>query len=844
MRVTKNWLAESVEIAPDTTAEQIHAALVQVGLEEEEIHRFEVSGPVVVGRVLERNPEPQTNGKTINWCQVRVAPEGERAADGGEDVRGIVCGAHNFEVGDLVVVTLPGAVLPGDFRIAARKTYGHVSDGMMASPKELGLGEDHDGILVLNKVGIEAEPGDDALEILGLDDVGVEVNVTPDRGYAFSVRGVAREYAHSTGAAFSDPAKRPAPLPAITSEIAASIEEPAAGAAPLATSVAFRVLRGVDANAPTPRWMVARLTLAGIRSISLIVDVTNYVMLELGQPLHAYDLDRVTGAIAVRAGRAGEILETLDHKKRDLSPADIVIADESGAIGLGGVMGGAATEVTDDTHNVLLEAAAFDSVRIARAVRRHKLPSEASKRFERGIDAAVSEAALARAAELIVAAGGGGVTGEGVVLGTVPEPQPVRMRRSEPARLVGVDYTDDEIRGALETIGCTVERDGDDFIVTPPTWRRDLTFPAALVEEVARIVGYDRIPSELPIAPPGRGLTRAQVLRRQVANTLAARGGVEVLSYPFFSKEVIDRFGHAENETTPAMKLANAMDASQPYLRTNLLPGLLQVAKRNLSRGRTDLSVFEIGTVFQPGASEVPGTETIPGIGAKPADDVIRSLQQGVPSQPRHLGVLLVGDRVRQAPGIQAEPFDWRDALDQVAAAARAVGAEISVRQGSHRAMHPGRTAEIFVTNGSEEISLGFAGELLPAIATDADLPARVAVGWVDLDALIAAAPERVESLPIAPYPLATQDLSLVVDTEIPAGNVLAAIRDGAGELLESIRLTKDYRGEGIDEGKRSLTFALGFRAPDRTLTAAEATEAKEAGAARAAELFGATPRV
>ena len=296
-----------------------------------------MTGPVVVGEVLERTPEPQSNGKTINWCQVRVAPEGQTAADGGADVRGIVCGAHNFEVGDKVVVTLPGSVLPGGFAIAARKTYGHISDGMIASVRELGIGEDHDGILVLSTLGLDPEVGTSAISLLGLDEQAVDVNVTPDRGYALSMRGLAREYSHATGAAFRDPAFRNE-LAALAEQAvapdAASIRVPVTVADELAVRdqtmcpvFAAFVLEGADPSRRTPQWMRTRLELAGIRSKSLLIDITNYVCLELGQPIHGYDLAKLDGGIVVRRASAGERITTLDGKDRELSTEDIVIAD-------------------------------------------------------------------------------------------------------------------------------------------------------------------------------------------------------------------------------------------------------------------------------------------------------------------------------------------------------------------------------------------------------------------------------------------------------------------------------------------------------------------------------------
>src|SRR4051795_11684276 len=322
-RIPLTWLAEHVELPAGLTAEQLAADLVRVGLEEEAIHAAAVTGPLVVGEVVELTPEPQKNGKTINWCRVDVGPEHNEP---GGDPRGIVCGAHNFDVGDSVVVALPGAVLPGPFAIASRKTYGHVSDGMICSQRELGLGDDHDGIIVLSRLGIEAAPGTDARELLGLGEEVLEINVTPDRGYCFSMRGVAREYSLSTGARFTDHGLPMSPLPAAADGFPVEIDDarPINGV-PGADRFVAQVVRGVRANDPSPRWMQTRLQQAGMRPISLAVDVTNYVMLDLGQPLHAYDLARVSAPIVVRRSEPGEKLRTLDDVVRVLDPEDLLI---------------------------------------------------------------------------------------------------------------------------------------------------------------------------------------------------------------------------------------------------------------------------------------------------------------------------------------------------------------------------------------------------------------------------------------------------------------------------------------------------------------------------------------
>ncbi|CAN5447933.1 phenylalanine--tRNA ligase subunit beta [soil metagenome] len=828
MRVPLSWLGEWVDLPEDVSLESVHESLVRVGFEEEDVHLFEVTGPVVVGQVLSLEPEPQTNGKTINWCQVDV---------GEAEPRGIVCGAHNFAVGDKVVVTLPGAVLPGPFPIAARKTYGHTSDGMIASVRELGLGDEHDGILRLAALGLDDAPvGADAIHLLGLDDAAVEINVTPDRGYAFSIRGVAREYSHSTGAAFRDPALAVEPIEPV--EIfPVKIDD----AAPIRGTVgsrafATRAVRGVDVTRPTPAWMVARLKLAGVRSISLPVDITNYVMFELGQPTHAYDLGKLRGGFVVRRAAAGETLETLDGVVRTLSPEDLLITDGSGPIGLAGVMGGATTEITGATTDILVEAANFDPVSIARSARRHKLPSEASKRFERGVDPTLGPIAAQRVVDLLVEFAGGTADTLGTSYNEYPLPTPIAFSPSRPAAVIGVDYSEAEVHDALVLIGCEVQSSGDGtWSVTPPTWRPDLTDALTLVEEVARIVGYDRIPSVLPIAPPGRGLTRAQSARRRAAATLAAAGATEVLAYPFTSAAAVERFSPGQ----PAVKLANPLDPHNGLLRRSLLPGLIEVARRNLARGMTDLALFEIGTAFLPEPGVVYGTDSIPVGAARPDDATLAKLDTSIPPQHWHVGGLFLGDALAKQPGFAAVPAGLPDALDAVRQLALALAVDITIATGSHPGFHPGRTAELRVG----ERVVGVAGELLPSVAHELDLPRVVALVELDLDALVRLGAPQASPHPIGTLPAATQDLSLVVPVETPAGEVLAAVVAGAGALLEHARLVDDYRGSGIPDGRKSLTFAMRFRAVDRTLTAAEASEAKLAGAARAAELFGATVR-
>ncbi len=781
-------------------------------------------------------------------------------------------------------MTLPGAVLPGPtpeepFVIAARKTYGHVSDGMIASERELGLSEEHAGIIVLTRRGIDVPPGTDLLPILGLSDAAVEVNVTPDRGYALSIRGIGREYAHSTGATFRDPAYEPGLIGRVAAAEEA-LQHAGKGAPTFPVSVrdaapirgnagcdAFtaRVVRGIDVSRPTPAWMVARLKLAGVRSISLPVDVTNYVMLEFGQPIHAYDLGTLQGGIAVRRATPGETLTTLDGQQRRLSPEDLLITDDRGGIGLAGVMGGLDTEVTGATKDVLIEAAHFDAVSIARTARRHRLWSEASKRYERGVDPLLGPAAAQRVVDLLVAlAGGTADDAVGARLMHVAQREEIELPVDYVDGLIGVDYSDEEVHGVLVEIGCATSREGGmppasviaraeadglqvhgtslapGWQVTPPSWRPDLRTKADLAEEVARITGYDRIPSVLPIAPPGRGLADSQRLRRAAAASLAGAGLVEVLTYPFISQTEIDVFqlpGEAN------IRLANPLDGSTPFLRRGVTQTLVGAARRNLSRGLTDLAIFEIGRGFQPEPGRAYGSDALPVGDARPDAAILSALYDSIPAQPWHLAALFTGNATVKQPGVAAVPYGVADAVSTARHLAAALGVVIEVEQGSSEtfpvpAHHPGRTA--FLGVGGRGI--GVAAELHPRAAAELDLPRGTAILELDLDALTGAV-RTIDPTTLSHFPAATQDMSLIVPESTVVGELLAAFRGGAGELLEDARLVDVYRGQGIPEDTKSLTFALRFRAPDRTLTQVEATEAKQAGVAAVAEPFGATIR-
>lgn len=816
MRVPLEWLREYADIPAEASARQVADALIGAGLEVEsvEVMGEGLSGPLLVGRVTGITELTEFK-KPIRYCQVDV---------GEGPTRGIICGASNFAEGDLVAVALPGTTLPGGFEIGARKTYGHVSEGMICSARELGLGEDHDGILLLD----EGVPGDDAAAVLGIGAAVLDIAVTPDRGYCLSIRGVAREAATAFGVAFRDPAAAGEGLP--TGESPTVVQVIDREACP--QYIAVRI-DGFDPAAPTPGWMAQRLVAAGMRPISLAVDVTNYVMVDIGQPLHAFDAATVQGGIVVRRAAAGEQLTTLDHVERTLDPEDLLICDDTEAIGMAGVMGGLNSEITDSTDSIVLESAVFAPEVVARTARRHKLPSEASRRFERGIDPVATEVAAQRAAALLVELGGGRVSGVATV-GAPRAPQPITIDPQLPARIAGADISDDTARAAWESVGATVAVDDRPWVVTPPSWRPDLRDQADLVEEVVRLVGYENLPATLPSPPAGRGLTHAQRQRRAVGRAMAHAGLVETLCYPFVSPADIESLG-INDDRALTVDLANPLSDEAGSLRTTLLPGLLAAARRNLSRGAQGVSLYEIGAVFHPRTQ--PGAPVRPGVADRPTDDQLRALDAMLPDQPVHVAAVLAGDAEH---GTVAWAQGWRDAVTAAQVVAEALHVPLELAAQSDRApWHPGRCAQLSVDG---EV-IGYAGELHPRVISALGLPARTAVMELRLDPLMAVAPAAVAAPRVWTFPVAKEDVALIVDEDVPAAELAAALSAGGGELLESVRMFDEYRGAQIPDGQKSLAFALRMRAPDRTLSEAEVAAVRSAAVAAAAERFDAVLR-
>ena len=831
MRIAYSWLREAVRAgAPDwdVTPEELEQTFIRIGHEVEEIITAgPVSGPLTVGRVVEIEELTEFK-KPIRACKVDV---GDQNVDGAP--RDIVCGARNFAVGDLVVVALPGTTLPGDFTISSRKTYGRLSDGMICSAAELNFGTDHSGIIVLPPG--TAEPGAPAADVLGLDDVVFHLAVTPDRGYCLSVRGLAREIACAFDLDYVDLADVE-PLP-VEGEAWPLTVQPGTGV----QRFGLRPVTGIDPAAVSPWWMQRRLLLSGIRAISPAVDVTNYVMLEFGHPMHAHDSSLITGAFDVRFARDGEKVVTLDDVERTLNSGDVLIVDDVATAAIGGVMGAGTTEVRETTTDVLLEAAVWDPAAVSRTQRRLHLASEAGRRYERSVDPAISVAALDRCASLLAEIAGGTVQPKLTDWRDGDREDwsgpAVRIAADLPDRTAGVDYPAGTTARRLTQIGATVtEADPGVLTVVPPSWRPDLRQPADLVEEVLRLEGLEIIPSVLPTAPAGRGLTPVQKRRRAIGKSLALAGFVEILPTPFVPAGVFDLWGlPADDQRRRTTQVLNPLESDRPHLATTLLPGLLEALSRNVSRGAADVALFGIQQVVQP-TDATKAVERVP-TDRRPTDEEIAALDASLPRQPQHVAAVLAGLREPAGPWGPGRPTEAADAFEAVRVIGRAAGVEFTFRAAQELPWHPGRCAAILIG----DTVVGHAGELHPAVIERSGLPKRTCAVELDLDAV-----PIVETLPapqVSPFPAVFQDISVIVDDDVAAADVVAAVRDGAGELLEDVRLFDVYTGPQIGEGRKSLTLALRFRATDRTLTEDEASAARDAAVAAASERVGAVLR-
>jgi phenylalanyl-tRNA synthetase beta chain len=852
MKLPVSWLRDYAALDPSITADEMGRRLTAVGLEVESAEPVgrDIRG-VVVAQVLKVEDLTEYR-KPVRYCRVTTGPGQES---------GVICGASNFVAGDKVALATPGTVLPGGIEIGARKTYDHLSEGMISSARELAIGDDHTGILVLPE---DAPLGVNFVEYAGLADDVLDITITPDRSYALSVRGVARELAIVFGTAYTDPADEDLPpdLAAESAEVyPARIGDPSA-----CDRFVLREIRGLDPAAPTPLWMRVRLARAGMRTVSLAVDVTNYLLVELGQPLHAFDRGQLSGEIVVRRARAGEQLETLDHVVRDLDPDDILITDASGPISMAGTMGGVATEVSEDSRDLVIEAAHFSARGTARMRRRHRLSSEASYRFERGVDRELPLRASAKAALMLASLGGATVVPGCTHARVDVPPVTIGLPVGYPGQVAGQPYGRDTVIRRLQDVGCQVADGaralapagtgagnvgGEVLTVLPPSWRQDLLSPSDLAEEVIRLEGYDAIGVRLPRAPAGHGLTTAQRLRRAVGRSLAGAGYVEVLGLPFAASADYDRLQlPADDPRRTAVRLANPLSEDEPFLRTTLLPGLLRVLARNVGRGFGDLALFETGLVFRPRPGG-PRTAPILPVDRGPSEAEVAPLDDALPSQPLRVATVLAGHIEAAGWWGAGRPAGWQDAIEAARQVLRVSGVRFRVAADQHAPWHPGRCAALFVTtpDGQERLA-GHAGELHPRAVQAFRLPDRTCAMELDLSVVegVAVALPPVGAPRLSAYPVASQDVALVVPESVPAAEVEAALVAGASasgseNLLEEVRLFDVYTGAQAGAGNKSLAYTLRFRAPDRTLTDEETIAARDAAVAEAASRVGAVLR-
>jgi phenylalanyl-tRNA synthetase beta chain len=816
MRAPLSWIREFVEIPAEITAEQISDALIRVGFEVEEIivQGADLTGPLKFGKVLSIEEITEFK-KPIRYVGLDC---------GESETRYVICGATNFAVGDIVCVAIPGAVLPGDFAISARETYGKTSNGMICSARELGISDEHAGIMTFTEGSVEI--GADAIAALQINDVIFDIAVNPDRGYALSIRGVAREVAASLGLSYTDPVEA---LRSLTFEksgtgISAKIVDKDA-----ASVFYLRTLSDFEQGAKTPLWMQRRIEKMGMRSISLVVDITNYVMLELGQPLHAFDADKITGGLQIKRAGSTAPFTTLDGQLRTLNPDDLMVWDEAKPLALAGTMGGLESEITETTSRIAVEAVRFDPIAIAKNSRRHKLSSEASRRLERSVDPSLAEFASARFVQLLTQLSSAKHV-ETVIDG---EPRYAPIVSVDPSYIgatLGIEISPAEIAKQLRLVGCDVNE--ETFEVDPPSWRSDLLQPADFVEEVARMVGYDSIPSILPPRPKHASLTPTQKRRRAVATMLASRGFAEVQTFPFTNQETIDSMGFV-GERAATYRIANPMSEEFPLMRVHLLPGLIEVAARNISRGAKDFAIFEMGSIFRSSQKLIPAIS--PELGKRPDQSLIDAITASVPPQAYHVAGLLVGKNEASDWQGAARAYTWQDAIAYAQDILQLCNLEWSIKRSDFAPWHPGRCAELIVDGKA----VAHAGELHPRIVAAYGLPERSVAFAVGLSALPLS--ELVRPYSVGTMPAALQDVALIVDSSVAAGDVAAALRDGAGELLESISLFDRY--DKIGDGKISLAFSLVFRAGDRTLTGAEITAARESAVAEAQKRTGASLR-
>ena len=771
MKFSENWLRQHVNV--DATREQLAATLTAIGLEVEAVEPLgESLAGVVVARIVECAKHPEAD--KLQVCRVD--------AGRGEQLQ-IVCGAPNARPGLVAPLATIGTQV-GELTIKAAKLRGVESNGMLCSAKELGLDADASGLLELP---FDAPVGTPLADYLGLPDASFELKLTPNRADCFSVRGIAYDVAAACGSQVT--AFDAAPMPAL-SDATLPVELRAGADAPRFVG---RVIEGVDAKVATPVWMAQRLLRSGVRPLSFLVDVTQYVMLELGQPMHAYDRDLLKGPVSVRVARAGETLKLLNGDEVALDPQFLLIADADRPVGLAGIMGGEDTKVGADTRNVFLEAAHFAPSAVIGRGRKLGLHTDASHRFERGVDPELPRIAVEHATRLVVEIAGGapGPVVEAVLPEHLPQPRAIRLRRERLARVLGVRVNDDEVARILSALGLAVAAADDGWDVTAPARRFDLAVEEDLIEEVARIHGYDAIPATLP----GSGArlqapTETRVDEGDARRQLAARDCLEAVNFAFVDAALL-----AQWQAGAGVPLANPLSAELGVMRPSLLPGLVAALARNAARQQSQVRLFELGKVFESRDS---------GLGTRDSQ---------APRETMRIAAVACGSAGAEQWGEKSRTVDFHDLkgdLDSLAALAQA---RLEYRPAAPAWGHPGRSAQVL----RDGRPLGWIGQLHPRLQRQLDLDMEVVAFELELEPLLA------RGIPVATalsrYPSVRRDLAFVVAEELPWAAVAASVRAAAGPVLKQLRLFDRYQGKGVEPGFKSLAMGLILQGDSRTLT-------------------------
>jgi phenylalanyl-tRNA synthetase beta chain len=772
MKVCDSWLREWCEhgVAPVELGER----LTLLGLEVEGVASAGAAlAGVVVGQVVTAARHPDARKLTL--CEV----------DAGDRRVNVVCGAANVRAGGRYPLALPGAELPGGMRIEATTIRGAPSAGMLCSGAELGLDGQGEGLLELDAA---ATPGAPVTPLLALGEAVYDISITPNRADCFSVAGIAREAAAATGRAFSPPSVAAVPASA------AAVFPVRIEATADCSRFAARVIRGLRPAAATPLWMRERLRRCGVRAIHPVVDVTNYVMLELGQPLHAYDLERLSGELTARRGRAGERLALLDGREVTVDPNVLVIADGQGAVGLAGVMGGQRTAVSATTNAIVLESAAFSREAIAGRARRYGLTTDAAVRFERGVSPDLQARAIERATALVLAIAGGepGPLIDTVLAGHLQTRPPVRLRRERLAKVLGTSIPAEQVVSVLQQVGMTTTGESGGWLVQPPPQRFDIEREEDLIEEVARLVGYDRMPSSPGLAPTAlAAAAEVAAPERLLVAALVARGYQEAITYSFVAPAESRLFGAVE---CAALALSNPIAADLAVMRQSLWPGLVQAARANLARQQERVRLFECGTVFLPAGEDGHREE-------------------------RAVAFVAVGSRQPTQWGLAAQAADFHDAKGDVELLLALGGCAGSLRfvAAEHPALHPGRSARLESSAGA---TIGWLGELHPAVARALDVPPLL-LFEAALAPLVAKA--RPVYTAVSRFPAVRRDLAVVVARDLPVADILACARSAAPSGLQQAFVFDIYTGRQMAAGEKSVAIGLILQDTSRTLTDGDA---------------------